>query len=198
MDKECKFCKEKNNANARKCSACGAPFASKAASGTPTISFIRLSDKKVVKIPEGGAVLGRNCGIAPEVFNHEYVSESHCRVTVDNNCCCIEDVGSGGNGSTNGTFINGSQLPKRTPTRFDDGDSLRIAHMVFDIKIEYPQAAPEPAIRLVWAIDCPVCDKRYVVKDGNVRISECDRCVDIMDRQEISNVRPKQVQQAAP
>ena len=203
MGKECGMCFEMNADGALECVSCGTAFENVEAAGKPKITFIGTIDGKVIEIPEDGAVIGRDCGIAPDVFNHKWVSESHCRVSIDRNNCYIEDVGSDGNGSTNGTFINGDKLPKRTPTKFYDGNKLKIAHLLFDIKIEYPQSVladepiEEPAEQLVWAIECPVSGKRFEVESPDAKIAKCDCCDDEMDQKRISKIKPKQVKLTA-
>jgi hypothetical protein len=42
-----------------------------------------------------------------------------------------------------------------------------------------------------WEIRCPVCGRRYTVRDGDARIRECENCVDEHDRTEIGSVKPR-------
>jgi hypothetical protein len=202
MGKECSVCYAVNPETAVECEDCGKKFETAAIyDGKPKITLIIQSEQ--IELPENGALIGRECGIAPEIFNHTWVSASHCRIYIDGGECYIEDIGSNGNGSTNGTFINGIKLPKRTPTKFYDGNTITIAHLAFDVRIEYPQQSQinegpikEIAERLIWVIECPVSGKRFEVEDSGSKITECDcpSCKnDIVDKKRISRVKPKQV-----
>ncbi|MCL2200661.1 MAG: FHA domain-containing protein [Oscillospiraceae bacterium] len=203
MSKECTVCYWNNPGNADECEECGAVLRTDvAALGAPCITLISIIDKTPIILPGNGAVLGRSCGIAPELFNHKWVSESHCRVSVDGSDCYIEDIGSDGNGSTNGTFLNGDKLPKRTSVKFFSGNKLKIAHLMFDIKVEYPQSeeagpatsAEEQEI-LTWVIECPVSGRRYEVDGSSYKIEQCGCCEDLVDKKRISKVKPKQVRE---
>jgi hypothetical protein len=153
----------------------------------------------VIEIPENGCYIGRNSGIAPEVLDHNWVSENHCFISNINNEYYAEDFGSDGNGSTNGTYLNGDKLPKRIPTKLYDGNMLKLAHLLFQVKIDYPKkqepdkTSGESTEQLIWVIECPVTGKRFIVENANSRKDECDCCDDYFDRKEISKVKPKQV-----
>jgi hypothetical protein len=200
MGIECILCNFTSPDNASECEVCGAKFEpAPTAVGKPKITLVSVIDGNHVAIPENGALIGRGGDIAPEIFEHKWVSENHCRITVDGNDCFVEDIGSEGNGSTNGTFIDGIKLPKRTPTKLYGGSKLKIAHLLFDVKVELPQSpvveeTAETAIeQLIWVIECPVSAKRFEVENSDAKIQECACCVDTVDKKRISKVKPKQV-----
>jgi hypothetical protein len=167
----------------------------------PKVTLKAVVTGGLLEIPAGGCLIGRGSSFASELFNHKWVSDPHCKISLAEGACLIEDIGSEGMGSTNGTFLNGDRLPPRTPVRLADGGKIRIAHLMFDVMIE---ASPEncPAgpegggggeALLTWVIDCPVCGKRFSVEDGAGRVLECDACGDPVDRRQIAKIRPKQV-----
>ena len=158
-------------------------------------------------------MIGREGGFAPHVFGHEWVSSMHCRLTADGGDFYVEDIGSEGNGSTNGTFIDGNRLPARTPVKIHNGSRLMIAHLMFDVRVLLPQAAStdaagnfasvegadhragvgEDAVDMIWVIECPSSGERHVVEGASARIRTCTCCADAMDKKRISAVKPKQV-----
>lgn len=200
MSKECKACGLPSSDNARECEFCGAEFDDAVSCGKPEITLVDIISKSAVEIPEEGCMIGRGCAIAPEIFNHKWVSDPHCRISLQGDECYIEDIGAEGVGSTNGTFLDGIKLAPRVATKFHDGSRIKIAHLIFDVKIEYSQTQPEAGIcvdsvkeSLVWAIECPVCGTRYEVADASARKTECGRCHDSIDKKRIARVKPKQV-----
>jgi pSer/pThr/pTyr-binding forkhead associated (FHA) protein len=64
--------------------------------------------------------IGRDVGPLTDLCT-DNVSGRHARVRVGDDEVVIEDVGSDGHGSTNGTYVNGSRLPANRPTPLPDG-----------------------------------------------------------------------------
>jgi predicted component of type VI protein secretion system len=165
--------------------------------GKPKVTLIRNGCE--LELPVDGLKIGRGCSIAPDIFNHNQVSETHCEITIDNTDCYVEDIGSSGAGSTNGTFIDGVAIPKRTPTKLYDGNTLGIATLVFDVRLEHPQSliseepTEESSEKHIWAIVCPKCKAQYPVENQDTRIQECGKCVVAMHKKLISKETPKQV-----
>ena len=203
MSKQCMSCRFENDDNATICSTCGVAFdvvAANSPSGKPKIILKNIITNSSVELPDDGCIIGRSYDIAPEMFNHKWVSEPHCKITIIDNDCLIEDIGNEGVGSTNGTFLNGDRLPARTPTKFYDGSKIKIAHIMFDVTVEYPCQSCESetidqreSVIFRWVIDCPVSGKRFDVEDGASRITECDCCTDSVDKRKIAKIKPKQV-----
>lgn len=64
--------------------------------------------------------IGRDVGPLTDLCT-DNVSGLHARIRVGDDDVVIEDIGSDGRGSTNGTFLNGSRLPVNLPTPLPDG-----------------------------------------------------------------------------
>lgn len=64
--------------------------------------------------------IGRDVGPLTDLCT-DNVSGLHARIRVGDDDVVIEDVGSEGRGSTNGTYLNGSRLPANRPTPLPDG-----------------------------------------------------------------------------
>ena len=200
----CPNCIAKNDDKAVSCMVCGEALnrADEALQGTPQITLTHLESGNTVSIPECGGILGRGRGIAPEIFSDKRVSETHCGITITNSECFIEDIGSNGDGTVNGTYIDNVKLPKRTRIKFHNGSKLRIAHLLFDVKVEYSpsedEAGDHKRVEVIWVIECPVSGARYLVDGPGSRISECgcSSCSGTIDRRRIARIRPKQVEKA--
>ena len=171
MSNVCANCNSHNDEAADVCMVCGTLFEKeKDSMGIPKISLILSDDDAIIEIPEGGMIIGRGSDIAQEVFNHKYVSEYHCKIIVNESGCYVEDIGSEGNGSCNGTYVNSERLPPNTLAKLKNGDSLEIAHLKFNIKIEDIEKEPQ----LKYIVICEYGKKEHDVKDKSDRISECD------------------------
>jgi len=176
------------------CEFCGTKFQEAVRYGKPKITLINVINQGVVEIPEDGGLIGRSCDIAPEIFNHKWVSDPHCRITLKDNQCYIEDIGGEGAGSTNGTFLDGIKLAPRIPTKLYDGTKIRIAHLIFDGYVKYSEFSDIPVEeRLIWVIECPGSGIRYEVSGANTKITECECCQDSIDKKGIGKVKPKLV-----
>ena len=193
---KCNNCGISSPDNAVECEFCGTPFIS----GKPKMTLIKKVGGALIEIPENGGIIGRGYNIAPEVFGHMEVSELHCEISNEGNIFLIEDIGSGGNGSTNGTFLNGEKLLPRKKFTLNNGDVLGISESLwFDVKIEYPQkdcsaeAADTPVEKLIWVIKCPRTGTEYEVADSNARITECTCCDRDRDKKRIAEEKPQQV-----
>jgi len=197
----CPVCRAENNNTDNECVLCGAELSSGSqadvAAGLPKITLINFTTKERIEIPPGGGIIGRNCDFAPEAFNHNWVSDVHCRIYVLENECYIEDVGSSGKGSTNGTKLNGNPLVPRQRFKFINGNTITIAHLVFDVEIKYAEnnvvnnGEINITTETVWVIVCPVCGREYVVENESTVINECEVCEDRMDKRRISSLKPK-------
>lgn len=200
MSKECKACGFPSSDKSCECEFCGVRFDNIVSGVNPKISLINNICNCVVEIPEDGCIISRGSEIAPEIFNHKWVSEPHCRILLKDHECYIEDVGSQGNGSTNGTFLDGIKLAPRIPTKFYNGSRINIAHLIFDAKVEYPQTQPSTSgccdsveEKLIWVIVCKGCGKRYEVENASKRLKDCACCRDSIDREILAKIKPRQV-----
>ncbi|MCL2284494.1 MAG: FHA domain-containing protein [Fibromonadales bacterium] len=66
-------------------------------------------DRQTVRIPETGLLVGRSssCDLC---LDDEFVSAKHCEISFENEAFFVEDLG-----STNGTFIDGEQIDRKSP-----------------------------------------------------------------------------------
>jgi len=78
-----------------------------------------------MQIPENGLLIGRDpdCDLC---LTDNYVSAKHCRIFFENNELFIEDQG-----STNGTFIDGTQIEKKSALKY--GQEIQIG--VTELKV---------------------------------------------------------------
>jgi hypothetical protein len=193
MSNICPICNYTNDETADGCIECGTMFEiTTESTGKLKITLISSVDGAIVEIPEEGALIGRGRDIAPVIFNHKWVSEYHCRITTGDNGCYIEDVGSEGTGSSNGTYVNAERLPPGAPTRLQNEDTLEIAHLRFCVKIECREEEPQ----LMWVVRCKKSGVEYEVVDETSRVLNCDcgSCGnDHMAKKSMSETKPKQI-----
>ncbi len=198
--KECMACGMSNDRSAKVCEHCGTEFEDVVLE-TPAVIFTELISGERIEIPTEGAVIGRSGGIGANVFHHKWVSDPHCRITIDGGECFIEDIGGDGCGSTNGTFLNGERLPPRLITKCKNKDTVKVAHIMLDVGITYPErdsgtepeAPAEDEAEVKWVMECPVCGTRYDVESGTVRMAQCGVCTDAFDKKKMAKVKPRQV-----
>jgi len=83
------------------------------------------ASRQTVQIPENGLLIGRSpdCDLS---LTDEFISAKHCKIFFENDELFIEDQG-----STNGTFIDGVQVEKRSP--LEQGQKVQIG--VTELKI---------------------------------------------------------------
>ena len=81
--------------------------------------------RQTVQIPENGLLIGRSsdCDLR---LPDEFISAKHCKIFFENEELFIEDQG-----STNGTFIDGIQVEKRSP--LEQGQKVQIG--ITELKI---------------------------------------------------------------
>lgn len=184
MEKECTKCTTISPVNAVTCSMCGSPFDEINNCGTPKLFLVKKLGGIQVEIPESGGMIGRGYNIAPEVFGHTEVSELHCEITFDGSNYFIEDIGTGGFGSTNGTFLNGEKLVPRRKYVLNDTDVLGISEALwFDVKIESPFSGETEEdgddvvnVNQELFIICPKCQYEHKAKDASDKIVKCEKC----------------------
>ncbi len=84
-------------------------------------------DKQVVQIPEAGLLVGRDafCDLR---LKDEFVSMQHCKILFENGVFFLEDLG-----STNGTFIDGTEVEEKSV--LSKGQSIQIGITVMKADI---------------------------------------------------------------
>jgi ribosomal protein L37AE/L43A len=198
MSVACMICNTENADGATVCELCGSKLEGGKKAAKPKVSLQLIADKRVIGIPDEGCVISREGDFAPEIFNHKFVSDPHCRIAFNDCECTVEDIGGAGSGSTNGTFLDKIRLAPNVPVTLRNDSELRIAHLMFKAIIEHPEPVAEqeevdPPKR-AWIIECPVCGARHEVPSESSSISECESCEDEFDKRAIARVRPRQVE----
>ncbi|NJP07605.1 MAG: FHA domain-containing protein [Chloroflexaceae bacterium] len=102
--------------------------------------LIVVETSTAVPLPETAqALVGRSdpvssfypdVDLAPHNALHKGVGRRHMRLIIQNNHILMEDLD-----STNGSFVNGSRLPPRTPQPLHDGDELRLGKLVLRVQL---------------------------------------------------------------
>ena len=88
-----------------------------------------------LRLPPGAArTLGRSTH-ADFVVGDVLISRIHCRLTASEGRLAIEDLR-----STNGTYVNDV---RRKLSNLEDGDRVRLGHVVFSVSREKPETVPE-------------------------------------------------------
>lgn len=83
------------------------------------LTYLRTGEK--IHITKDGFRLGSGADV-DYVVGQQGISRKHASIVYRNNTYCVMDLG-----STNGTFINGRQVPKNAPIEIHSGDILRLA-----------------------------------------------------------------------
>ncbi len=140
-----------------------------------------------ISSPGGDIGFGRS-DIAPEVFNNNIrLSAPHCSLMYKEGIWKTLDYN-----STNGTEVNGENVPSGIDCILPLPCKLRIANYLFMAKEEAAEQSVEdcpPVVEEIWVIECPNTRTRYPVIGPNERMSECQCCTGMM-RRRIANRRP--------
>jgi len=94
----------------------------------PFISVLYPEDsRQTLQIPENGLLIGRSpdCDLC---LTDEFISAKHCKIFFENEELFIEDQG-----STNGTFIDGTQVEKKSSLK--EGQGIQIGATVLKINV---------------------------------------------------------------
>jgi len=78
-----------------------------------------------MQIPENGLLIGRGSSCNLRLFD-EFVSAKHCKIFSENEIIFVEDLG-----STNGTFIDGTEVGKKSPLEI--GQNIQIGITVIKL-----------------------------------------------------------------
>jgi len=92
----------------------------------PSISVLYPEEsRQTMQIPETGLLIGRSqdCNLC---LTDEFISAKHCKIFFENEKLFIEDQG-----STNGTFIDGIQVEKKSS--LEQGQEVQIGATVLKI-----------------------------------------------------------------
>lgn len=99
---------------------------------------------KVIPVPGSQFLIGRDpeCQLRPA---SQAVSKQHCAVLVRDGAVYVKDFG-----STNGTFVNGEQLPANTEREVKPGDRLKLGPL--DFTVEFAPGKPSDSTPLPDAL----------------------------------------------
>jgi DNA-binding winged helix-turn-helix (wHTH) protein len=89
--------------------------------------FVALLGDRLIPLPEGKTVIGRDPGAAVFIDSLR-VSRHHARIVVTNGCARLEDLG-----SKNGTQVNGRRIAGVADLA--DGDRIGVAHEVVVFRV---------------------------------------------------------------
>jgi len=92
----------------------------------PSISVLYPEEsRQTMQIPETGLLIGRspNCNLC---LTDEFISANHCKIFFENEQLFIEDQS-----STNGTFVDGTQVEKKIP--LEQGQEIQMGITVVKI-----------------------------------------------------------------
>ena len=94
-----------------------------------------------VQIPETGMTLGRSAEGNDLQINDPSISGNHCRYIPQNGQWVLQDLG-----STNGTFVNGTQIPPAPQAVLvSNGDKIKMGDILADFVCSAPAAKPAAA-----------------------------------------------------
>ena len=93
------------------------------------VSGTDMSRARLISVPFGGRVLGRDAGLGQPFSTDQFVSRHHVLVRRIGYSVEVMDLG-----SANGTYVNGTRV--RALTRLQDGDMLRIGRI--SLKVAAP------------------------------------------------------------
>ena len=165
---ECPVCRTPNPPSERYCIDCGFLLAQQP---VEVEALPELSSAGVLATPDGSRefllkpgenTVGREN--ADILLNHNSVSRRHAVIRVEEGLVAIEDAG-----STNGTFVNGSQIERDTPTELFDGVELRFGNEALILRLSSPQEKVEgegevllePTEEDTWECEAPADMEAY-------------------------------------
>ena len=203
MSKECPNCRDDNADYATVCENCGCAFTGGETRIARSVLLMKdLKSGKAITI-NGDCTIGRSGNIETDFFAEDmYISEYHCKVTLENSEFKIEHLPT----AKNPTKLNNIILSKGIRNVMRNGDYLTIADKMFEISLTSDTAAADettpcdegkqeaavseeiiPAAPPRYIITCPKCGEVYEVPDINERIKECKNC-DEYDKNEIAKI----------
>jgi len=152
---KCPNCGASNPADSHFCGDCGATLGEAPAPEPPTpptptptppptptptppaAKFVTSTGQEIALPDKAEIVIGRtDVGAVVDIDTTPYgghpggVSRRHCKITVQGDQYSIEDLN-----STNGTFVNGTQLTPNTPTPLQNGAQIVLGKVAFTFQV---------------------------------------------------------------
>ncbi len=105
-----------------------------AAIGTPqggvpgSVFIVAAPNQRPRSIPlKDDMTIGRSLQCDISIPDDRFISQYHARISLQNNSCVIEDLG-----STNGTYLNGNRI--KAPVRVQRGDRVSLGNTILEFR----------------------------------------------------------------
>lgn len=97
--------------------------------GVPgSIYVVQAPNQRPRSIPlEGEITVGRSLQCDLAIPDDRFISQYHVRISLQNNTCFVEDLG-----STNGTYLNGTRITG--PTKVQRGDRIALGNTILEFR----------------------------------------------------------------
>lgn len=188
-----------NPDDATHCAACGSALTHESAGGVLLLEEVR-SDQ-VVRVTAPGGILGRAGDFSPDLFSPR-VSGVHAVVATNaEGHWTIEHTGRNASAVERGGIW--SDLRCGAPQPLFGGETLKLADMVFRVRVGTQEAVAEGATaesdaqdapaETAWSVRCPVCGTEYAVEGPKSHITTCAFCKDPLDARQIARVAARAV-----
>lgn len=188
-----------NPDDATHCAACGSALTHESAGGVLLLEEVR-SDQ-VVRVTAPGGILGRAGDFSPDLFSPR-VSGVHAVVATNaEGHWTIEHTGRNASAVERGGVW--SDLRCGAPQPLFGGETLKLADMVFRVRVGTQEAVAEGATaesdaqdapaETAWSVRCPVCGTEYAVEGPKSHITTCAFCKDPLDARQIARVAARAV-----
>lgn len=188
-----------NPDDATHCAACGSALTHESAGGVLLLEEVRSG--QVVRVTAPGGILGRAGDFSPDLFSPR-VSGVHAVVATNaEGHWTIEHTGRNASAVERGGIWSDLRCGA-TPPLFG-GETLKLADMVFRVRVVIQEAVAEGATaesdaqdapaETAWSVRCPVCGTEYAVEGPKSHITTCAFCKDPLDARQIARVAARAV-----
>lgn len=188
-----------NPDDATHCAACGSALTHESAGGVLLLEEVRSG--QVVRVTAPGGILGRAGDFSPDLFSPR-VSGVHAVVATNaEGHWTIEHTGRNASAVERGGIW--SDLRCGAPQPLFGGETLKLADMVFRVRVGIQEAVAEGAAaesdaqdapaETAWSVRCPVCGTEYAVEGPKSHITTCAFCKDPLDARQIARVAARAV-----
>ena len=188
-----------NPDDATHCAACGSALTHESAGGVLLLEEVRSG--QVVHVTAPGGILGRAGDFSPDLFSPR-VSGVHAVVATNaEGHWTIEHTGRNASAVERGGIW--SDLRCGAPQPLFGGETLKLADMVFRVRVGTQEAVAEGATaesdaqdapaETAWSVRCPVCGTEYAVDGPKSHITTCAFCKDPLDARQIARVAARAV-----
>ena len=188
-----------NPDDATHCAACGSALTHESAGGVLLLEEVRSG--QVVRVTAPGGILGRAGDFSPDLFSPR-VSGVHAVVATNaEGHWTIEHTGRNASAVERGGIWSDLRCGALQP--LFGGETLKLADMVFRVRVGTQEAVAEGATaesdaqdapaETAWSVRCPVCGTEYAVEGPKSHITTCAFCKDPLDARQIARVAARAV-----